>query len=102
MTQTTPFSCACGQVHLEVEGAPIVNAECCCNSCRPTVARLQTLPSAADSRTERRHALCSLPQGSTRLRDGRSTPQRVPPHPSIEAPPSRPHLLQHAGLPRIP
>lgn len=46
MTQTIPLSCACGQVHLEVEGAPIVNAECCCNSCRAAGARLQALPSA--------------------------------------------------------
>ncbi|NVJ21986.1 hypothetical protein HUW62_12235 [Myxococcus sp. AM011] len=46
MTQTNRLACACGQVHLEVKGAPIVNAECCCNSCRAAGARIQTLPSA--------------------------------------------------------
>lgn len=46
MTQTTRLGCACGQVHLEVEGAPIVSTECCCNSCRAAGARIQTLPSA--------------------------------------------------------
>jgi hypothetical protein len=46
MTQTTPLQCGCGQVHLEVTSAPIINAECCCNSCREAGARLRTLPSA--------------------------------------------------------
>jgi hypothetical protein len=44
MTQTTQLHCACGQVDLEVVGAPIISAECCCNSCRAAAARLQTLP----------------------------------------------------------
>jgi len=46
MKNSTKLSCACGQVHLEVQGPPIVNAECCCNSCRAAGARLQALPSA--------------------------------------------------------
>ena len=46
MTQVTQLACACGQVHLEVERAPIVSAECHCNSCRAAGARLQTLPAA--------------------------------------------------------
>jgi hypothetical protein len=46
MPQTTQLSCICGQVQLKVDSAPIVNAECCCNSCRIAGARLQTLPSA--------------------------------------------------------
>jgi hypothetical protein len=46
-TQATRLSCACGQVRLEAAGAPIVNAECCCNSCRVAGERLQALPSAA-------------------------------------------------------
>lgn len=31
---TIDLSCACGQVRLTVSGEAIVNAECCCNSCR--------------------------------------------------------------------
>jgi len=46
MTRTTHLSCTCGRLNLEVEGAPIVSAECCCNSCRTAGARLQALPSA--------------------------------------------------------
>lgn len=46
MTEATLLACACGQVHLEAERAPIVSAECCCNSCREAGARLQTLPAA--------------------------------------------------------
>jgi hypothetical protein len=46
MTQTTQLTCGCGQVHLEVTNAPIINAECCCNSCREAATRLRTLPLA--------------------------------------------------------
>lgn len=46
VTQSIQLSCACGQVNLEVKGAPIVNAECCCNSCRTAGAKLQALPLA--------------------------------------------------------
>jgi hypothetical protein len=46
VTRVTPLSCACEQVRLEVTGAPIVNAECCCNSCRAASVTLQNLPSA--------------------------------------------------------
>lgn len=46
MTETTQVGCLCGHVQLEVERAPIVSAECCCNSCREAGARLQTLPDA--------------------------------------------------------
>lgn len=41
----TRLECACGQVHLELRGAPIISAECYCNSCRAAGAKLQTLPS---------------------------------------------------------
>jgi Family of unknown function (DUF6151) len=46
MPQITQLTCSCGQVHLEVISAPIINAECCCNSCRDAGARLSALPSA--------------------------------------------------------
>lgn len=46
MTETTQIGCTCGNAQLEVERAPIVSAECCCNSCREAGARLQTLPDA--------------------------------------------------------
>ena len=46
MTQITQLACACGQVHIEVDGAPIVSTECHCNSCRAAGARLQALPAA--------------------------------------------------------
>lgn len=46
MTQITQLACACGQVHIEVEKAPIVSAECHCNSCRAAGERLQSLPAA--------------------------------------------------------
>lgn len=47
MTQTTLLTCACGQVHLEAEKAPIVSAECHCNSCRAAGAKLESLPAAS-------------------------------------------------------
>lgn len=46
MTHVTRLACACGQVQLEVDRAPIVSTECHCNSCRAAGAKLQTLPAA--------------------------------------------------------
>ncbi|NOK04360.1 GFA family protein [Myxococcus sp. CA018] len=46
MKPPSQLRCTCGKVHLQVEGAPIVSVECCCNSCRMAGARLETLPSA--------------------------------------------------------
>src|SRR5690606_22558689 len=43
---TTQLTCRCGQVRLEVTGAPMVSAECCCNSCRRAAARFEQLPGA--------------------------------------------------------
>lgn len=40
------LACACGRVRLAVERAPIVSAECHCNSCRAAGERLQALPAA--------------------------------------------------------
>jgi len=45
MTQTT-LSCACGQFHLEVIGAPFSASECHCKSCRSAAQRLSVLPPA--------------------------------------------------------
>lgn len=44
--QATRLSCACGQVVLEVEGTPIVSAECLCTDCQKAGALLQSLPGA--------------------------------------------------------
>jgi len=47
MTQpTTRLTCTCGQVVLEVRGAPIVSAECLCSDCRKAGEILQSLPGA--------------------------------------------------------
>jgi len=46
MKQTAQLACACGKLRLELEGLPIISAECHCNSCREAGARLQTLPTA--------------------------------------------------------
>lgn len=42
MQQT--LSCACGQFHVELVGAPFITAECHCNSCREGGKRLESLP----------------------------------------------------------
>lgn len=42
----TQLACTCGQVRLEVHGAPIICAECHCTSCRAAGVRLQALPNA--------------------------------------------------------
>lgn len=47
MSHITQLACACGKVRLEAVKAPIVSAECYCNSCRAAGGRLQALPAAA-------------------------------------------------------
>ena len=44
--QTTILTCSCGQVALEVQGRPIVSAECLCTDCQNAGAFLQSLPGA--------------------------------------------------------
>ena len=44
--QTTILTCNCGQVALEVQGRPIVSAECLCTDCQNAGAFLQLLPGA--------------------------------------------------------
>lgn len=46
MTQITSLACACRQLRLEVERAPIIRAECHCNSCRAAGARLEAAAAA--------------------------------------------------------
>ena len=82
MTQTTRLHCACGQVHLEVVRAPIVSAECYCNSCRAAGARLQSLSAAAPILGENgatrfvlyRKDRVRIVAGADRLREFRLTP----------------------------
>lgn len=45
-TPHSPLHCTCGRFRLELTGQPILNAECCCDSCRAAGARLEALPSA--------------------------------------------------------
>ncbi|RZT98084.1 GFA family protein [Rivibacter subsaxonicus] len=83
MKTTTELSCACGQVRLEVEGTSIVNAGCCCNSCRAAGARLQALPSAppilgpnGDTRfVLYRKDRIRFVQGAAKLKEFRLTPE---------------------------
>lgn len=82
MTQTTHLSCACGQVHVEVDGAPIVSTECHCDSCRAAAARLQMLPDAPplqESNGGTRSVLCRkdrihFARGAEFLKEFRLTP----------------------------
>lgn len=48
MTGRTQLACRCGQVRLLAEAAPLISAECYCNSCREGAARMATLPGAPD------------------------------------------------------
>ncbi len=82
MTRTTRLGCRCGQVHLEVEGAPIVSVECHCTSCRTAGARMQALPAApsfltADGATRfvlYRKDRVHLREGAGHLKELRLTP----------------------------
>ncbi len=103
MTQTTLITCACGQVHLEVEEAPIVSAECHCNSCRQAGAKLQSLPGAPSFletnggtrfvlyRKDRVH----FTKGDELLKEFRLTPKSKTRRVVATC-------LQHAGVSRLP
>ena len=52
MHTTTPLSCTCGAVRLEVHQDPIIASECHCTSCRTAGRRLEALPSAPRFREE--------------------------------------------------
>ncbi|QDE81584.1 GFA family protein [Myxococcus xanthus] len=83
MIQPPQLSCACGQVHLQVEGAHIVSVECCCNSCRAAGARMQALPAARqvlESHGATRFVLyrkdrVRFLEGTDRLKEFRLTPE---------------------------
>ena len=44
--QTATLTCTCGEVALEVQGKPIVSAECLCTDCQNAGTLLQSLPGA--------------------------------------------------------
>ncbi len=68
---------------MEVARAPIINAECCCHSCRAAGARLQNLssaPSVVNSMGATRFVLyrkdrVRFVQGATHLKEFRLTPE---------------------------
>lgn len=83
MNHATQLACACGQVHLEVERAPIISAECHCTSCRAAGAKLETLlgaPSVLQANGGTHFVLyrkdrVRFLQGTERLKEFRLTPQ---------------------------
>jgi hypothetical protein len=46
MTQITELQCACGQVRITVDRAPILSVECCCTSCRTAGGVMERLRGA--------------------------------------------------------
>lgn len=46
MSHITPLACRCGAVRMEVTRAPMIAAECYCDSCRSAGAKLAALPGA--------------------------------------------------------
>jgi hypothetical protein len=83
MTHITELSCACRECRLEVEGKPIVTAECHCDSCRSAAARLGALPGAPsvlEPNGGTRFALyrkdrIRFKQGTAQLKEHRLTPK---------------------------
>ena len=53
MTSQTVLTCTCGQVALEVQGAPIVSVECLCADCQSAGTFLRTLPGASSTLDEK-------------------------------------------------
>lgn len=80
---TTHLSCRCGALQLEVTGAPIITADCCCNSCRAAGDKFAALPGAPSFRTSygstpyvlQRKDRVRFVKGIEHLRELRLTPQ---------------------------
>lgn len=71
--QLITLACACGHSALQLEGAPIISAECFCTDCQNAGALLQTLPSAKpvlDHHGATRFVLYRKVQGMVRERGG--------------------------------
>lgn len=83
MSLPTTFTCRCGEVRIEVTGAPILDADCCCESCRAAGERLRNLPGAPaviGPHGETRFVLyrkdrIRLPGGARHLRAFRLSPE---------------------------
>lgn len=83
LARTGQLACNCGRTRLAIEGAPIVSAECCCNSCREAGTRLQSLPEApplVDAKGATRFVLyrkdrVRFTQGAEHLAEFRLTPR---------------------------
>lgn len=78
----TRLSCTCGKVEIEVTGAPVVTAECCCTSCRAAGDKFEALPGAPTFRTPykttpyvlQRKDRVRFVRGTEHLREFRLTP----------------------------
>jgi hypothetical protein len=79
---TTELGCACGEVRLVVERAPIIVAECHCNSCRAAAERLRARgaaptfqePNGGTPFTLYRKDRVRFVAGAARLKELRLTP----------------------------
>ncbi|MDP3897559.1 MAG: DUF6151 family protein [Mesorhizobium sp.] len=80
---TGTLSCSCGEVRIDVARAPILSAECHCDSCRAAGARLEALPGAPRVRLDNggthfvlyRKDRVRFATGGERLREFRLTPK---------------------------
>jgi hypothetical protein len=81
--QSTTAACQCGQCAIEVAGAPIVSAICCCESCRTAGLQFEQAPGAppvvrADGGVEYsiyRKDRVRIARGGEQLQEHRLTPR---------------------------
>lgn len=51
MPPKTELTCNCGDIHLRLEGEPLLTAECQCDSCRKAAVRLDEVSEASSATT---------------------------------------------------
>ena len=81
--QALTAACRCGRTAVEIAGAPILSAVCCCGSCRTAGRRLEQAPGApqvlrADGGTDYclyRKDRVRIARGGERLQERRLTPE---------------------------
>jgi hypothetical protein len=81
---TIQLACACGKVHLEVRGTPIMTTECHCNSCREASIQFRALegspefvsPNGGTPYVMMRKDRVEITRGSEYLKASRLAPDR--------------------------
>lgn len=95
-------ACPCGRTAIEVVGAPILTAVCCCESCQTAGRQFEMAPGAPPVvRTDGGTAYCLYRKDRVRVALGGGDSGGAPPDAVIPDPARRGDMLQRADVPGL-